>query len=177
MLKLIGLTGHKGAGKSLAAEYLRTKHGFACVGFASPLKAMLQNLGVPYANLHAPLLKEEPLSEFGGRSARYLMQSLGEWGREAAPDFWVERWKVTVQRHVSPLIVADDIRYPNEAKAVHQLGGKVIRIRRPSADNIIDDHPSEKLVDSISADFTIHNHIGPDQLKMTIDNLLAGDFK
>lgn len=44
----------------------------------------------------------------GGRSARYLMQSLGEWGREAAPNFWVERWKVAVQHRFNPLIVADD---------------------------------------------------------------------
>lgn len=66
MSLIIGLAGHKGAGKSTVAEYLQIQYGFGCVAFASPLKAMLQNLGVSYTHLHDPLLKERPLYEFGG---------------------------------------------------------------------------------------------------------------
>jgi hypothetical protein len=62
------------------------------------------------------------------------MQTLGtEWGRGwIHEDLWVELWRKHVGYHLSigGKVVVDDSRFPNEAKAVHALGGKLIRIRR-----------------------------------------------
>jgi len=67
-------------------------------------------------------------------------------------DCWVNAWKSTVQDIIKytpegspePMILTSDVRFPNEVKAVHDLGGKVIRLlRNPLEDN----HESETALD------------------------------
>ena len=43
-MKLIGLTGFAGSGKSTVAQYLVEQHGFTRLSFAAPLKKMLRTL-------------------------------------------------------------------------------------------------------------------------------------
>jgi len=69
-------------------------------------------------------------------------------------DCWVNAWKSTVQDIIKytpegspePMILTSDVRFPNEVKAVHDLGGKVIRLlRNPLEDN----HESETALDDM----------------------------
>ena len=77
---LIAFCGPKFAGKTTAAKALPP--GYMPYAFANPIRAMLRVLGVPEANLTDPALKEVPMPQFGGKSAREMMQFLGtEWGR------------------------------------------------------------------------------------------------
>lgn len=128
--KLIAFAGPKGAGKSTAAGAFPDA---ARVSFATPMRQMLLALGVPEKNLTDPSLKEVPMKEFGGRSARYLMQTLGtEWGRSMVSD---SLWTMAAIRSIKKQIVltdvvVDDCRYDNEADAIHALGGVVIEVMR-----------------------------------------------
>ena len=69
---IIGLIGRAGAGKDTAADYLCTAHGFERYAFAQPLKTMLEALfvevGIDYARLFEPSLKEQPIELLGGVS-------------------------------------------------------------------------------------------------------------
>lgn len=56
-----------------------------------------------------------------------------------------------------PFWLIPDVRFPNEAEAVKERGGKVIRIERIGMDTS-DNHPSETALDSYERfDYTIHN--------------------
>lgn len=141
----IGFCGPEGAGKSTAANQAADLLSCPITPFAAPLKRMLEALGVPHANLYGtPYDKEQPLSLLCGKSARQAMQSLGtEWGRQQIADgFWLNAWRVLAQQ--AGHAVADDVRYPNEAEAVRQLGGKVICVVRSMEDfKRAPKHPSE----------------------------------
>lgn len=128
--KLIAFAGPKGAGKSTAAGAFPDA---TRVSFASPIRQMLLALGVPEQNLIDPSLKEAPMREFGNRSARYLMQTLGkEWGRDLVSD---NLWELVAVRFIKKAllvsdVVVDDCRFDNEADAIHALGGVVIEVMR-----------------------------------------------
>lgn len=157
---VIGLAGPMGSGKSTAAKDLAKRAGFEILPFAEPLKRMLLALGVPHRNLYGSQReKAEPLALLGGRSARDAMKTLGtEWGRELiSPTLWVNAWKKSAAGRV---IIADDVRFPNEAAAVRALGGVVIRIERPDRGErpgaeTADSHASERI--AFAADLTIAN--------------------
>ncbi|MGA1295672.1 MAG: hypothetical protein ACO3X1_10160 [Burkholderiaceae bacterium] len=82
-----------------------------------------------------------------GVSVRHMLQTLGtEYGRQCIhPDIWVRCWKGRAQRFDA--VVADDVRFPNEAKMIKLLGGEMWRIDRPDAVNAFD-HASEGSLNS-----------------------------
>jgi len=149
----IGFCGPAGAGKSTAAEHLMLKWHFQRVRFAGPLKAMMLALGLDPAQVDGDR-KEEPSALLCGRTPRQAMQWLGtEWGRNLIGEgFWIAAWQAAVERsppgqpwtEAPKLIVADDVRFANEAKAIRDRGGLVIRIERPGAGSASGgDHASE----------------------------------
>lgn len=142
---IIALNGRAGSGKSTAAQYLVEQHGFTLVKFAGPLKAMMKALGLGQREIEGDL-KEKPHPLLGGRTPRYAMQTLGtEWGRNIIhSDLWV---MAAMERVLDVLdlggkAVIDDCRFPNEAKAVIESGGSIIRLTREGA-GITGGHSSE----------------------------------
>lgn len=148
-LRVIGLTGRAGSGKTTVARHLVEVHRAIRLPFAKPLKSMLyhllemQGIGLSAATrMIDGDLKEVPTPAFGGRTPRWAMQTLGtEWGRALSPTFWVDAWRAAVDRAdleaaadmTDVLIVADDVRFPEEAAAIRALGGIVARLERPGS--------------------------------------------
>jgi len=64
-----------------------------------------------------------------------LLQTLGtEWGRECiSPDVWVKCWKRNVKYYLTSdlPVICDDVRFPNEAEAIRELGGELWLVTRP----------------------------------------------
>jgi len=151
---IIGLTGLIGAGKTCAANELYAG-GFMRVRFAGTLKSMMKCIGLTDEEVDGAL-KETPCALLGGKTPRFAMQTIGtEWGRDTiSQSLWIDAWKHAVSKvpgHTA--IVADDVRFPNEAEAIKAMGGKLIRIIRPGL--VAADHKSEAM--TFPADYVIFN--------------------
>lgn len=157
---LIGLVGSKGSGKSTAADALVKSRDAVCLPFAGKLKAMLKTLEIPSGCLNNPLFKDRKYHLLGDKTPRFCMQTLGDWGRNIHPDFWIWQWQFEALEGIKMgnHIVVDDVRFPNEARAVKGLGGKLIRIERDLSKQTLDLHPSEVEQATIPVDITFHNN-------------------
>jgi hypothetical protein len=162
-MKLIGLCGQKGSGKTTVANMIRElRPGTALIAFADPLKEFCSKvLDWPREALEDGDYKETPDERYqmpdGGDylTPRIAFQKLGtEWGRACYPNVWVDYGmrrarealdpKLTRRGHPGPasLVVFTDVRFVNEAKAITEEGGEVWRIVR-GMDRSTDTHPSE----------------------------------
>ena len=168
---LIGLySPAPGCGKTTVADLL-IEH--QRVSFAAPLKRavcnMLHELGLPDFT-YAYTDKEAIIPELGV-SARHMMQTLGtEWGRACVhPDFWVMIARAKTQRIINDgvSVVIDDVRFPNEAAMVFELGGELWRIDRPGV-SYDGSHESEGGLEDITPDRVIVNDGTIAQLKEKI---------
>lgn len=147
---IIGLySSAPGSGKTTIAQVLRN-NGYYINSFAGPLKnmmvALLESAG--YTNSEAWRMvrdKDSIIPALGFRS-RTVQQRLGtEWGREIMREtFWVDIWRSKAERCTK--VVADDVRFPNEAETIKRMGGQVWHVIRPSITNR-ETHPSEGLLD------------------------------
>lgn len=159
---IVALTGMAGSGKSTAAGYLASQFGFRIEKFAGPLKDMLRAIGLSEEEIEGED-KHYPSDILLGRTPRHAMQTLGtDWGRKLiGEDFWVQLWKDRAVQH--RLVVVDDCRFLNEAQAVHELGGRIIRIHRPhqEIDNYVAAHASEQQAKTLPYDFEIANDGSP----------------
>lgn len=174
--KLIGLTGRAGSGKDTVAAKLRlvwwaldqrrtTVPRTAVLAFADPIRDMLRQIGVPDVHMHDRALKEQPVPGIG-RSYRELAQTLGtEWGRQlVADDLWVRLMAERLRESVAAaedvgmarLAIITDVRLPNEAALVRELGGVLVRIERPGIEPVRE-HSSEQAVDALPADHVLIN--------------------
>lgn len=166
MSEIIGLySSCPQSGKSSIANYLSV-YNFKTVSFARPLKQMVRSL---ISNLgYSPELVERFMTEAKeeaipnlGVSARHLMRTLGtEWGRDCVhPDVWNRCWRVAVDRHTrnGHHVVVDDVRFPNEAALIRQIGGQLWRIHRPDSPELDASHRSDGALDDFAFDRVIDN--------------------
>lgn len=173
---IVGITGLAGSGKSTAALRMRTHHGFHTVKFSAPLKNMLRTLGLEERHIEGDL-KEVPCDLLGGQTPRHAMITLGtEWGRNLiSPKLWVNAWKRSVSEHFSAYprtpALTDDLRFLDEAEALEDFDGIVIRIVRPGQGDT-GSHVSETEMSQIKADYEILNDGTKERLWFKIDTLI-----
>lgn len=130
--RLVALTGSAGSGKSTATKFLVERHGYTLVKFAGPLKDACRALGLTDRHIEGDL-KEESCEMLCGKTPRYLMQAMGtELGRNLiGENLWVNLWRsraLDIMAHSFGRVVVDDCRFPNEAEAIRQLGGMIIKL-------------------------------------------------
>jgi hypothetical protein len=179
--KIIGLySPAPGSGKSTVAACL-DDYGYCVVPFAGFLKGMVKRLlfELGYTPARATeMIKQKDLIVPGiNIRMRTLMQTLGtEWGRNTLDqDFWINCWKEKVKSCRS-LVVADDVRFPNEALAIKEMGGEVWKIVRPGTENN-ENHASEGQLDHWGGFSRIIVNDGSiDDLHCKL-NLIMGDAK
>jgi adenylate kinase family enzyme len=170
-LKIIGLSGRAGAGKTTISKHLVEHFGYTRMAFGDPLKEMLIKAGL--------CTWEECYVEKTARS-RELLQKVGTeiFRKQIHTDFWVQQIALRVkERPVDSKIVFDDLRFPNEAKWIRSFPGSMIvkleRIGHVDA-TAGTTHESESLVDTIQADHTITAASGEvDELLMSIEQILG----
>ena len=170
-MKLIGLGGRAGAGKTLIARHLVERYNFTRTAFADPLKKMLIDAGM--------CTWEECYVEKTAQS-RWLMQKVGELFRKNAHTrYWVRKWEDEVCRLQDTsigLIVADDIRHQNEAQTIRIMGGTLIMVQR---NNHVDanaglEHESESMVEAVECDYIFMADSGEtDKLRWLMDEVMG----
>ena len=172
--KIIAFYGYKGCGKSEAGKVL-IPSGFVPLSFAAPLKNMLTELGLSIDEVWGDQ-KEVPSELLGGKTPRHAMQTLGtEWGRECIdPDLWLRAWKRHLVGYGRYDIIVDDLRFPNEFRALKEMGATVVKIARPGKTS--DGHESERYVDdeeAIRPDYVITNEDTLETFRARIVGLLS----
>lgn len=171
MVRIIGLTGPIGSGKSTAAKHIEL--------VASKCLIPCQTIAF------ADALKEEAI-ELGWSGTkddkgRKMLQDLGQVRRDEEMEYWVNKWyaryRVYKMRHHGGVVLVDDIRYDNEAKKIVSLGGKIIKTCKRRTGHLgYQDHPSEQ---GISVDYiatAVPNTGDIDNLKFQIEFVLKRTF-
>lgn len=171
LLPIVAFTGPAGSGKSTATRHLIEQHGYTLVKFAGPLKDMMRAIGLSEREIEGDL-KEKPSYLLCGKTPRHAMQTLGtEWGRDIlGSDFWIRLWRARVEQAASEgkRVVVDDCRFPNEAKAIRQLGGDIYKL--VGRGGIPGHHESERGCGD--EDLVIANDNDPDALFGKVDEAL-----
>lgn len=150
---IIGMLGQKRVGKDSAADYICAYHPmFTKVSLAEPMKRAIMAI-FDWTDEHVNGSLKEVVDPFWGISPRQALTSLGtEWAQkvlcEMFPMFatvtgrklWV---KSLLRKHQGKDIVIADVRFQHEVDAIREIGGKIIKIERPSLVNT-DTHESEQ---------------------------------
>lgn len=174
---LIGFTGPKRAGKTLATELLMQLHGVAGIGFAQPMRVFVAELlGLSLDELEELKEKQVPgLPE--GITIRKMLQTLGtEWGRNTIdPDFWVKvaMRNVDMALDAGYAVAITDVRFPNEAMAIRERGGVIIEITREGT-AYSDGHVSDQRLPAEMIDYTVANDGDPGDLYKAVAEVLRG---
>lgn len=128
VIRIVGICGSAGAGKSTAAKYLVDNYGFMKMSFADPIKAIAKNL-----------FPDAPVGDRGGaplpsKYRRFYQQFGTDAARCVDPDVWVRLMRDRIESYLASQpqseyrVVIDDLRFPNEVEMVQEYDGGVIRI-------------------------------------------------
>ena len=135
MTMIIGLGFQKRSGKDTVADFIVDRFGYVKMSFADLLKDGV-NLWHGWDERHGWGELKEVVDEYWGYSPRYAYQKIGtECIRNVhMPDFWV---KAAMNKAISHIkndtgVVFTDCRFINEVTAIHEQGGIVINVQRPS---------------------------------------------
>lgn len=166
---IIGITGHARSGKDTFANWLLSHHDYFKVAFADPLREVLLETDpsvdwcidddgevMTFTLSEVMACNTYEYAKDNVPDVRRLLQNLGGAMRDIVdPDVWLNVAVRRIKEHEGPVVVTD-VRYPNEAEAIHALGGKIVRVSRPGF-NGANNHESEHALDDYRADFEVHN--------------------
>lgn len=148
-MKIIGLSGYARSGKDAAADVLVKEAGYVRVAFADKLREMVYALNpIVQQRFHMTASLEEDsrvvyvqdvIDAYGwdgyketvfGPEIRRLLQRMGtEAGRETLWDsIWIDAALTGLPEDAK--VVVTDVRFPNEAQAIIERGGTLLRIER-----------------------------------------------
>lgn len=164
---LIGLNGKKQAGKDTAYERMVVRLPNATVerrSFADKLyDSAAAALGIDPAwlrelktNDQARLVIDTPDVRVPLTFRAYLQHYGTEAHRDVfGPEFWVENVDL---EHARKVVVVTDVRFPNEARAIADAGGVVVRVVGPvEVEEAGDGHASEAELPHALVDGVIYN--------------------
>lgn len=89
---------------------------------------------------------------------RTLLQWWGtDYRRAQDENYWVSRLQETLEREQPEIALITDVRFPNEAEAIHKLGGKLVKVERTNKPDVfVPSHPSEEALDGFTGwDYSI----------------------
>lgn len=201
---ILGLTGFAQSGKDSAGQVLIYNKGFRRLAFADALRESLYNLNpIVKTNVRqerqgfwewlngevsrteiTTYRVQDLVDSIGWDRAkveytevRELLQKLGtEAGRNIhGQDCWTNIIKREIESNPYDNFVITDVRFPNEADVIGQLGGKVIKIERPGITSV-NNHVSDKGIDNYDYMITNGGSLGDLQdAVLTIVELLTKD--
>ncbi len=197
-MRLIGLTGHAGAGKDTAADLISEVCDAYKMAFAATLRfevawhfqcsgELFTDRSRKDTDTEALALSRCDVEAFrvfaagprfaAGASPRAIMQKWGDFRRACDPDYFLTnvretvRWYQGTARRQPEAIVITDVRFPNEADMVRSHGGQIWRITRPGI-GPVNGHASER-TDLLQADLELANDGSVDALRRKISDVMS----
>ena len=183
-MTIIGFAGFAQSGKDSAASFL-VERGWKRLAFADALRdsVYLLNPIVHVSTIGNASCEYERVQDLVDRvgwdvakvdfpEIRELLQRMGtEVGRELyGENFWVDR--VMAQVKSTGDYVITDVRFPNEERAVHEAGGRVLRIVRDGV-GAVNAHVSDTGVDTLNIDGAILNTGSLEEFKRQVLSLVG----
>jgi hypothetical protein len=149
---IVGISGLARSGKDTLGKLFVDRGMFRRRSFAGNLKQAAQDIfGFDAAQLHGD--KKEVIDPYWGFTPRWALQFLGTdlCRKQLDTDIWVRSTMRGIDKNspISESWCLTDVRFRNEALAIHRRGGIVVRIERDAAgaSNGIIGHASEDLSD------------------------------
>lgn len=167
---IVGFCGYMQSGKDTAADHLVAEYGFEKISFAAPLKEFFAYLfDIPVQHIEQMKTDKNCYMALGYENEPTVLKSNGP-GVHAIPDkMWSPITKSTVREGLrrvgkgardlwgedfwvdqalpegiyNGFITVADVRYPNEARRIKNLGGKLVRIHRIGTEVVRGEHESE----------------------------------
>lgn len=178
-MSIIGFAGKMGVGKDTAADvYIealmsgayedshKRVNSFTKMAFADELKEDIESFfGLRRRVLNDQTLKNQKIPEFD-KTPREIMQAYGAFMRSIKPDYWVYRLRnrvleFTFRYHGPFLIFLSDVRYPDEADMIRELGGAVVLIEGPQRIEVVGGgHESERALEGYTGFLTTIDNSG-----------------
>lgn len=187
---LIGLTGVAGSGKDTVCELIRdwgAREGVTVrrEAFADRLKLSAARLFFPEIELDAAVGWANGLKLCGAVTSPHVTitgrEFLQRYGTEShrevfGTDFWVDAALATYDEAApGSVLVVTDVRFPNEAQAIHGRLGEIWRIVRPGA-GVPGNHPSEAPLPGSAVNLILSNRGTIEDLRVDVDHLMSRRF-
>lgn len=158
---IIGILGKKSSGKTTLAQAIAMETEVSLYAFADPLKSVCEIVyGLDWDQLHGD--KKEVIDPRYNCTPRQIMQFVGtELFRKNplpshASNVWIDCFHRTVKGASGVTTLIHDVRFKDEAAAIKEAGGVLIRVTRPSLVST-DTHSSETESDTIVEDVIFDN--------------------
>lgn len=166
-MKLIGITGLKTSGKTALAQFLETAllpSSVAIVSFADALK---DEVALATGN-------SREFIEANKKNFRLILQGWGtDFRRElCSKDYWVTKLltkALAYKRNGVEYLIIPDVRFQNEADAITNVDGYLIRVVRKAVESN-DMHPSEMEQRTLKVHQTIQNDFSLEHLRQAAIN-------
>jgi hypothetical protein len=183
---LVGLIGYKRSGKDTFAAGL-VEVGFQRVAFADPLREALYRQNPIVGDYSLPndwALRQRRVQDvvdaIGWEGAkeyvheiRAQLQRLGTDAiRHLDNEFWLRIACQNFDDRTTGVVVTD-CRFPNEADAIRERGGTIVRVVRPGFDPEPDAHVSERALDDYAEDVLVVNDKTQEALRTMARAILA----
>lgn len=170
---LVGITGVARAGKDTLGGFLVEDHGFTRVGFADALKDIARRVGWDgNKDTSHPLGHRSVFGYPLFPPGRVFLQNLGLAVREVLGEStWVDHALDKAER-IGGRVVITDVRFDNEAQAIRDRGGVVLRVTRPGV-GAANDHVSERGVSDDLVDLTVGNDSTLERLRANAGVVLS----
>ena len=181
---IIGLTGNIGSGKSLVAEYFKTKFNAEEYILSTPIKEIAIIIGFSRKNVYGTQEDKEKIDPILGISVREFLQQFGTTiGRnmfsKIFPNMNLGYYKnIWLQMFINyyekfpknKLIVVSDVRFLDEFDYIKKKQGTIIKINRNINKCC---HQSETELEYISPDYTVYNDGSQNDLFNKIDYIFS----
>jgi len=162
---LIGISGKMGSGKTTMSQMILD---------GAPMQGERIAVASPIYDV-VDLIYNRLDIKLEGDKDRDLMISLGLWGRNRDPNFWLDQFTRKVESSNCKLIVCDDIRFPNEANYFEQHG-ILIRLKGEQRGANVDSNIqnlTETALDEYPFDHYVDNSYGiEDTFEQILDIIL-----
>jgi hypothetical protein len=175
---IIGLAGYAQSGKDTVARYLVENYGFTRIAFADKIREFVYEVDpLVWGNSHTGgQTIRDMVDEFGWDVAkqhaevRRILQRTGVAARDVfGKDFWVNA--ALADAHKGAKYVITDVRFKNEADAINDRDGQLVRVIRPGVE-AVNGHISEHDLDDYDFDRVIKNQGTVADLELLVETMV-----